>query len=294
MPPAHAATRLRPVAPTTTAHLFRPLSGELVALLRSLSSASWDLPTAAGSWLVRDVVAHLLHGDLRELSSSRTMPPDRVATRPVPFRQIVDAIDIDNARGVEFLRGFSGELLTDLIHFTGPRVAKLFRSLAPDGTAAANVAWAGEDVSVNWTDVGREFTERWHHQMQIRDAVGAPGLRERRWIVPVLRLSVLSLQRSFAFIDAPVGTSVVLVVHEPWSHAWTIVRATEAWRLFDGYESDPSAVVTMDCETAWRGLYDFYTPAEARSHVEIRGNAALAEPILSARSVMIREAMHGE
>jgi hypothetical protein len=39
-------------------------------------------------------------------------------------------------------------------------------------------------------ETGREYTERWHHQMQIREAVGAPGLLERRWYQPVLDLSV--------------------------------------------------------------------------------------------------------
>ena len=34
---------------------------------------------------------------------------------------------------------------------------------------------AGEAVSANWFDVAREFTERWHHQQQIRLAIGGPA-----------------------------------------------------------------------------------------------------------------------
>ena len=50
---------------TDTRFFFRPLSADLVALLRTLSAEAWRRPTLAGSWLVRDVVAHLLDTTLR-------------------------------------------------------------------------------------------------------------------------------------------------------------------------------------------------------------------------------------
>ena len=42
--------------PVFTRHLLRPLHDNLLEVLRSLDNASWDLPTIAGSWRVRDVV----------------------------------------------------------------------------------------------------------------------------------------------------------------------------------------------------------------------------------------------
>ena len=50
----------------------------------------------------------------------------------------------------------------------------------PDAPAVFSVAWAGEDKSAHWFDVAREYTEKWHHQQQIRDAVGRPDLASRR------------------------------------------------------------------------------------------------------------------
>lgn len=282
---------LRPVEPVDTVMLFRPLHRQLIALLRSLDASAWERPTAAGTWTVRQVAAHLLHGDMRELSASRD---DRTAEAREPgFAEIVDFIEKDNARGVEFLSTLSPRLLTDLLDVTGRWVARLFATLPLDGRAATNVAWADEAVSANWTDIGREFTERWHHQMHIREAVGAPGVTSRRWIEPILRLSVLALRRSYAPVSAEPGTTVVLRVGGGWRHDWSMVRGPLGWELLDGAAARPDAVVSLDTQTAWRSLFDFYTVAETRKRAEVRGNAALAEPILGARAVMIREAISG-
>ncbi|NOT45466.1 MAG: hypothetical protein HOP14_12765 [Acidobacteria bacterium] len=65
------AEPLQPLAPTYTADLLAPLHDELVQLLRGLPPEAWDRPTVAGAWRVRDVVAHLLDGQLRTLSALR-------------------------------------------------------------------------------------------------------------------------------------------------------------------------------------------------------------------------------
>jgi hypothetical protein len=44
--------------------------------------------------------------------------------------------------------------------------------LDPDAAGLA-AAWAGETDSRNWFDVAREYTEKWHHQQQLRDATTA-------------------------------------------------------------------------------------------------------------------------
>ena len=71
---------MEPLEPCYTANLFRPLSKQLVTLLRGLAPADWDRPTLAGAWRVRDVAAHLLDGQLRRISVQRDahlIPPDR-------------------------------------------------------------------------------------------------------------------------------------------------------------------------------------------------------------------------
>ena len=57
--------------PIVTLPLFAGLDRLLLALLRSLTPADWQLPTLARAWTVHDVAAHLLDGNLRTLSMLR-------------------------------------------------------------------------------------------------------------------------------------------------------------------------------------------------------------------------------
>ena len=59
------------------------------------------------------------------------------------------------------------------------------------------VSWAGEQESANWFDIAREFTERWHHQQQIRLAVEKPGIMTREFYYPVLDCFMRALPYSY-------------------------------------------------------------------------------------------------
>ena len=182
---------VQPLPPCHTATLFRPLSRELHDLLFDLSADDWLRPTVASEWRVRDVAAHLLDGQWRRLSAQRDAhqpPPDRIIKSD---RDLAGFINAFNAGGVAYGARLSTRVLTDLLDLSGRQVAEVFGALDPHAPALYGVSWAGEQVSENWMDVGREYTERWHHQMQIRDAVAAPPtLLEARWYRPLLELSV--------------------------------------------------------------------------------------------------------
>lgn len=162
-----------------------------MGLLRSLPDEHWQLPTVAGEWRVRDVVAHLVGGDLGRLSACRdsyTQP----SGRPIEsYDDVLALINEQNALWVRACRRFSSRVLLELIEESGARAAALMVALPPHERAIWAVSWAGESESEQWLDTGREYTERWHHQMQIRDAVAAPPmLLEARWCRPLLELSV--------------------------------------------------------------------------------------------------------
>ena len=178
---------LEPLHPIDTRHLFRPVSSGLVTLLRALPAAHWDLPTIAGQWLVRDIVAHLLDSTLRRLAFHR----DRMTPPPPPRaigseRDFVRFIDDLNAQWVASAKRLSPRVLTDLYERASGELADWVESLPLDAPALFPVSWAGEDASAGWFDIGREFTEVWHHQAQIRMAVGADGLPDPRFLAAVL------------------------------------------------------------------------------------------------------------
>lgn len=283
-----ATSGLQAPKPVYTASLFWPLHQKLLAVLRSLADADWGRP-AAGSWRVRDLVAHLLHGDLRQLSLSRGSAPTPVVEKSPGYEEVVELIDRDNEAGVRFLSQFGPMVLTDLLEVTGASVAKLFGTLDPHQVARTSVLWAGDERPEAWMDMGRELTERWHHQMQIRDAVEAPLLLEQLWIEPILDLSVRALPRSFGarLPECPVGTSVELGVAGESPLEWTVKKDAAGWRLWVGADSEPDASLEMSADTAWRLFYGLLASHDALARVEIVGDVRLVEPILEARSVMI-------
>jgi uncharacterized protein (TIGR03083 family) len=277
---------MKPLAPLYTADLFPPLHAELIALLQGLAPEDWERPTVAGSWRVRDVAAHLLDGDLRKLSVYRDgylAPPEE----PIgDYGDLVRFLNRLNADWVVAARRLSPRVLVELLAASGTAVSELVASLPPHEPAIFPVAWAGEERSENWFDIGREYTERWHHQMQIRDAAGAPLLLESRWLHPLLDLSVRALPRAYESVDAEDGTAVVFQVADR-EEAWSVIREDGRWKILQGAAPEPSAVVRADADTAWRLLYNALPREAALERVSIEGDAALVEPLLSTRSVMV-------
>ena len=123
--------------------------------------------------------------------------------------------------------------------------------------------------------------------MQIRDAVGADGLLQRRWLFPVLDLSVRAFPRSYRDIAAPVGTAVAFEVEAEGDNVWSVVREAPGWRVVRGRAPGEAASVRADADTAWKLLYNALATEAARRRVTIRGDRSLADPLLRSRSVMV-------
>jgi uncharacterized protein (TIGR03083 family) len=275
------------LSPIDTSPLFAPLHDSLMAVLRGLSNEQWNLPTIARMWRVRDVAAHLLDGDLRKLSVYRDghrIAPGR------PFESTADLtrfLNDLNAQWIAVAQRFSPRAILDLLAATGPQVTELMHSLPLHEPSLFAVSWAGEEVSENWFDIGREYTERWHHQMQIRQAAGVALLLEPRWMRPLLDISVRALPPAFAGTHAAEGTAVTFEVTGESGGAWTLVSGGDAWQLFCGFSELPSAIVRSDADTAWRLLFHALSREEAAARVSVSGDARLAAPILDARAVMV-------
>jgi Mycothiol maleylpyruvate isomerase N-terminal domain len=278
---------MEPLSPIHTAELFPGLHAALIALLRGLSEDDWHRPTIARAWRVRDVAGHLLDIDLRKLSGGR----DRYRPSPArvlsSFVDVVDFINETNVTGVAYAGRLSTGVMIDLLEVTGRWVSSYVASLDPDEPAYIPVLWAGEDRSANWMDTGREYTERWHHQMQIRDAAGAPGLFERQWFYPLLDLSVRAFPRAYRDVAAAVGTTIVFEVDGDAATVWSLTREHREWQVTRGRPARATATIRTDPDTAWKLLYNALSVDEARARVAISGDRSAAEPMFSARSVMV-------
>jgi uncharacterized protein (TIGR03083 family) len=276
----------RPLEPVLLIDRFGPLHAELISLLRGLGPGDWQRPTACALWSVRDITAHLLDDDLRRLSFHRDGQPPPAAGAIDSYASLVAMINRMNAEWVAVARRMSPRVLIELLEVTGPMVVDLFRSIDPHAPAHWAVTWAGEEASEHWFDVGRDYTERWLHQQQIRDAVGAPPLTGREWLNPVLDLFVRAVPVAYRAVVREDGTAVRLAIEGPAGGDWSLRREAGAWNLLAGRHPAPDATVTMSDDTAWRLFSKGLGRDAARARVRIDGDQALGEVALGALGVM--------
>ena len=291
---------LRPLPPLDTVPLFPRLHAHLIALLRGFEPADWERPTVAGAWRVRDVAAHLLDGELRTLAAHRDGHVLSDGSPPTSYADVVALIQRLNTGGVAFGVRLSPRLLTELLEVTGRWMSAFVASLDPDAPALFSVAWAGEAKSDNRFDTAREYTERWHHQMQIRAAVGARGRPEvllaPEYLVPLLETSLRALPHAYRSHSVADGTSVVLRLTGGESgrsssldsrSAWTLAREGGAWELYRGEALSPTALVEAAPDALWRLLYNALPRGEAHRSFTTRGPQDLLAPLWQTRSVMV-------
>ena len=279
---------LAPLPVVDTRSFFRPVSSALVEVLRGLQPADWERSTLAGTWTVRDVTAHLVDVTFRRVSFQR----DRLVPPPPPFaiqseRDFVRLINGLNHEWVSVTRRFSPQVLTELFDLASADLAGFVESQPLDALSLFGVSWAGEQTSDGWFDIGREFTELWHHQMQVRLAVGASPLDDPRYLKAILDLSLRALPYAYRDVPAAEGETLVLQADGPSGGVWTLRRDAQGWTLWSGRPARADAEVRLSDDAAWRLLYNALPHAAAATAIAIEGDVALARPLLRVRSIVI-------
>src|SRR5258708_32683726 len=125
------------------------------------------------------------------------------------WESLVKNLNEANELWVKAAERISPKLLSDLLALTGKQLYEYMQSLDPMALNGV-VSWAGPDPAPTWLDSAREYTERWLHQQQIRDAVNKPGLKEKRFFHPVLDTFVRALPHTYK--DVPVADTAVVQI----------------------------------------------------------------------------------
>ncbi|MBD2724304.1 maleylpyruvate isomerase N-terminal domain-containing protein [Hymenobacter armeniacus] len=279
----------RPAAPIETLQLFPRLDELLLALLRSLAPADWQRPTLARQWTVKDVVAHLLDGNLRTLSMLRD---GHFGEAPAgqSYDDVVGFLNRLNGEWVRAARRLSPAVLIELLAQSGAEYSAFLRTLDPWAPAAFSVAWAGESESLNWFHVARDYTEKWHHQQQIREAMGQTApLMSPELFHPFIATLLRGLPHALRTAAAPTGAVVQVRIGEPGGGTWQVEKAPTHWRLREAAEQPGAllaAEVALAPETAWKLFTKGLSPAEARDQARLRGDEALGTAVLGLVAVM--------
>lgn len=275
---------MRKPEPIIVSHLFPDTLDALLALLTSLSADDWNKPTAAARWSVKDIAQHLLGGEVGILSRRRDSYLFSHAQLD-GWDDFVAFINDLNDVWVKATRRLSPVVLCDLLELAGRQACAYFDSLDPyaDGDP---VEWAGPEPAPVWLDLAREYTERWHHQQQVRDAVGKPGLKEPKYFAPVLDAFVRALPRTYKDLSADDDTLIALNITGDSGGKWFLLRENDSWSLYLDVDRQPQAEVSIDQDVAWRLFTKGMNKEEARKRATFNGDQTLAARVLDMVSVI--------
>jgi uncharacterized protein (TIGR03083 family) len=276
----------RPNIPIDTVHLLPLLDQQLLTLLRSLTPTDWQQQTIAKQWKVKDVAAHLLDGNIRSLSMLRDdFWGESFAGND--YQGLLDFLNRLNADWVKAMKRVSPAMLILLHETTGKTYCDFYASLDPFAKAGFAVNWAGEEESKNWMHIAREYTEKWLHQQQIRDAVNQPGQHlEREFFYPFIDTCLMALPHTFRNIQPAHAVTVQITITGHAGGSWYNRYANGQWQLSKEPSNNPAATVTMDPDTSWRLFSKSLRPADLLHKITLQGDLDLANTALEMVSFM--------
>ena len=272
--------------PIDTRTLFKPLQTKLIGLLKSLSKDDWAAQTVAKQWKVKDVASHILDTQVRVLSMQRDGYFGETPPEINQYEDLVGWLNQLNRDWVNASKRISPQVLVLLLEAVGDLVANYYVSLRPWEEAMFSVAWAGESKSYNWMHLAREYTEYWHHQQQIRDAVGQQGIMSKAYFYPVMDTFFQALPHTFRAVEAEEGTVVATKVTTEAGGTWYLKKSKTAWVLDYNAEPNPAAFVSIPIEISWVLFSKSVRPHEVMDKVLIEGDANLGKKVLEMVSVM--------
>lgn len=258
----------------------------LFKLLEELSAEDWCKPTLASKWDVKDIAVHLLDGNLRALSMLRD---GYHGEKPGSIHSYADLVRFLNALNADWVRAtkrLSPKVIVDLLRVSGKEYCDFLATLHLNDKAEFSVAWAGETESTNWFHIAREYTEKWHHQQQIRLAVGKEKeLLQEKWYLPYLDTSVRALPHHYRDVKGEDGDVIQFVFEGDTDKSWYLYFEN-GWTLAASTSQVPACEVRIKYDYAWRIFTKEIRKEEAIAHSLITGKQELGIPIFDMVAVM--------
>jgi len=274
------------IIPIKTIHLFPVLHDLLIDLLKSLEPADWQKNTIAPLWTVKDIAAHLLDVNMRAIATVNNYsgtPPQNIKS----YTDVVNYLNDLNNVWVKAMDRVSPQQLIELMETSGRQHYQYLESLAPFAPAMFAVSWAGEEHSENWFHIAREYTEKWHHQQQIREATGKPGIMHRELFYPCMDTFMQAMPHTYRNTTAEEGTVIQITISTPDGGTWYLYRQQTAWAVAKSIvDKQPDASISISPDTAWKLFTKGIKPDVAIQSAQISGNETLAKVFFGTIAVM--------
>lgn len=266
-------------------HLFPVLNSSLIEVLAALDRRQWNNDTVCSQWKVKDIAAHLLDGAYRRLSLGRdayqTENPDLNS-----YQDLLNYLNVQNANWVQACKRISPEIILEQLSQVQGQMLHYFQSLDPDAKALFPVSWAGEEVSKNRFDIAREYTERWHHQQQIRQAVGAKSIMNRELYNPFLQICLQALPYHYRNFESANGTFIRVEVVGEAGGVWSILRKGSKWE-FSNEPGEITSQIYIDQNIAWMLFSKGIEINQAKQYWQVIGDQELGMHALAMPAFMV-------
>lgn len=242
--------------------------------------------TVARQWVIKDVAAHLLDVTCRRIALHRdgwSVPPD------VEIRSNADLVTYLNRLNGDWVKAakrLSPAILMQMLENVQETDCNLFREQDPFAPSPYPVSWAGETMSYNWFDIAREYTERWLHQQQMRDAMGDRSLLTAELYRPFLHIFLQAWPFTCAGLDADEGTVLKTTITGEGGGEWFLLRSEGQWKLSEAAGDMMAAETIIDGDVAWKLFSKSVRKEDIAGYFTINGNPALGAAVLDMVSVM--------
>jgi hypothetical protein len=201
------------------------------------------------------------------------------------YRGLVAYLNKLNADWVTAMQRVSPEILLEWLTISHEPYIRSLEALDPQAPAQYSVAWAGEETSLNWFHIAREYTEKWHHQQQIREAVSQQGILTREFYYPALNTFLQALPFQYNDTASPEGTRVSLHIDSDAGGTWQLEKKSIGWKLVDDI-APAHAEAYVPASLAWKLLTKAVRYEDVRSQIRLTGDESLCLPALRMISVI--------
>lgn len=269
-----------------TIELFPIINNRLIELLKSTSIEEFDKPTQFDTWKVKDICAHLLDTSLRRLSEGRDNYQSLENVKIETYSDLVNYVTKIADRWAIAFHYISPKILIDLIEEYQNELYYYFKDLNPLSQSLNPVSWAGENKSQNWFDIAREYTERWHHQMQIREALKRDVLYEKELYYPVLDTFMRALPFHYRKWKMEHGYTLCVNIDGNAGGKWYL-KWNDKIELVKEVEDKSQTQIDIKQDDAWKIFTRWKDKNVYRA--SIKGNNELGEHILEMNCLIIKQ-----
>lgn len=276
---------MKTVTPIDTLGLIPVIDQKLLNVLRPLRPNDWSKSTISPDWCIKDVALHLLDGNIKGISTNRDSH-FMSNTNYNEEHELVSFVNRQNSLWIAAGQRISNNLLIELLEMTNHLYHDHLKKLDLYADAVFPVSWAGEKRSYNWFHIAREYTEKYHHQQQIRHTMGLDeDLYAPKFYKPFLNTVMRALPYHYANIEADIATVISVEITNDLGE-WFLMKGSDNWELYKECDIHPVCKITIDYNVAWRLFTKGLTNREIQKYVEVEGDWKLGEKIFAVKAII--------